>query len=449
MISVITDVAWDRVLFALLAAALLFLLGYYEYKIAEPSRREEWLKEMHCQMHRKQVKESLSDVQGCSFGNDQKPISTTATSDPTSISSVAPDSKKNPPQQGKASEHCPEFCQECTEKLETSHAPQGSRFKSICCIDHGDVSQKVPKAMLWHVCSDHRKQTGELETSVYSTLTDFERFKLTLSDEWREEGHKARTHVKRHLQNWRPDWIHALLVGCQMERIYAETTNPWNAFESTFLTQVGRREVHDVAMAYYTFKLHLTHHVPTFAIHTGQRTVRTIWDYLPSTNLSRHSALAPVDYNLYKQSSKQACAPTSGLRSAPVPKHSFAQPCVPMESSSATSEMRSQPVEPEAPPPATTYWTHVHHSEPCTGYSGNPQLRAELAHEEHSARQGSQVQNDSEVDEALGAWNAVKHPSVTIAAKCRYYAAAILVALLGIAAFYPSQESASAQPNLQ
>jgi hypothetical protein len=326
--------------------------------------------------------------------------------------------------------------------------------------------------MLWHVCSDHWKQTGELEQSVYLTLTDFEQFKVTLKERWRDEGHKARTHVKRHLQNWRSDWIHTLLVGCQMERIYGVIPNPWNAFESTFLNQFGRLEVHDVAMAYQTLKLHLTLHVPTF---TTPNTARTIWDYLPSQGLSRQLALAPVDYNLYKQSSRAlATRTTSGQRTAPVPKQYFAQPCVPKESSSATTVLRSRPIEPEAPPPEQSYcYTRAyggsqsvkpeappattHFSVPCYGYSGNPHnqklsernLRAEMAHEEHPARQGPQVQNDSEVDEALEAWNAVKHPSVTIAAKCRYYTAAILVVLLGIAAFYPSQESASAQPNLQ
>ena len=77
-------------------------------------------------------------------------------------------------------------------------------------------------------------------------------------------------------------------------------------------------------------------------------------------------------------------------------------------------------------------------------------LLTTLVQEEHDdSVQSSRFQDDSEVDEAREAWNAVMYPAATTMDQVRQYLIAVLVAVVGIVVLYPTHASASAQPNLQ
>ena len=80
-------------------------------------------------------------------------------------------------------DHCPEFCQECTERVETTFpgGPRQSRFKPICCITHADVSSSVPRLMLWHGCESCRNKPGQPDSTVEVLLTDLHRFKKDIN----------------------------------------------------------------------------------------------------------------------------------------------------------------------------------------------------------------------------------------------------------------------------
>lgn len=64
-----------------------------------------------------------------------------------------------------------------------------------------------------------------------------------------------------------------------------------------------------------------------------------------------------------------------------------------------------------------------------------------LAKEEEIKVQKTSEQDESDVDEVLAAWNAVSNPAMTTADKYRGYAAAALVAFLGIVLFYRDQRT--------
>lgn len=328
---------------------------------------------------------------------------------------------------------CQEVCQECEEKLDYGGRDQSQNITSRCCLDHPRGQALQVYSMLWHARAACKENLHVFDNDVARGLSDRRYFKDKMLT---KKGQFMRIEIKRSFERVKREWIYDFLMECQRQRIQYGITNPWNAFRAMFSKFIGPMTVQDVAMAAYTVKLHCFRHVAPFSPRTFVADKASLWSFLPPPPATRPTLPFQIPTNT------SSGVRNHGAQSSNQPYSSAPEVTRNLAATSGASEevlsgMSVTPPESSRKP------------FPRSNVDDENFLTTLVQEEHDDAIQGSRSQDDSEVDETREAWNAVMYPATTTMDQARQYIIAVLIAVVGIVVFYPTNVSVSAQTNLQ